>query len=279
MTHEKKLYDVRAFWDSNPLFSGESDFPTGSREFFEHHRFVYETDCFAGEIDPRIFPGDANNERVLDLGCGPGFWVIKLAQNGAQHVTAADLTQNAIALTQKRAEIYGIEATSSQQNAEDMTFEDSEFTHVNCQGVIHHTPDTAACVREIARVLKPNGTALISVYYKNFFLRLWPVLKYPAKIFANFGAGMKGRGRESIYTTSDVDEIVRLYDGVENPIGKAFSKSDFLKMLSPYFDVEDVFFHFFPARSLPFHIPGWLHRFLDRKFGFLIYVKCRRKKQ
>lgn len=278
MTHDKNIENVKAFWDSNPLFTGESDFPAGSREFYEHHRSVYEADCFAGKIDPRIFPVGTNKERVLDLGCGPGFWVIELAENGAQQLTAADLTDNAIELTLKRAEIYGVEVACSQQNAENMTFEDSQFSHVNCQGVIHHTPDTEACIREISRVLEPNGTALISVYYKNFVLKSWSVLKYPAMLFAMLGAGMKGRGRETIYTISDTDEIVRLYDGAENPIGKAYSRSDFLKMLTPYFDVDELFLHFFPARSLPFRIPNCLHRFLDRKFGFMIFAKCRRKK-
>jgi len=272
----RTIDDVQSFWETNPLFTGESDFPSGSKEFYEEHRLIYEQDCFAGRIDPRVFPDDQNKDKVLDLGCGPGFWVIEFSINGVKSITAADLTQSAISLTQKRADIYEVDIETSIQNAESMSFEDGSFSHVNCQGVIHHTPNTEKCVSEIARVLQPNGTALISVYFKNCFLRSWPILRYLGRVFSIFGAGMKGRGRESIYATNDVEEIVRLYDGAENPVGKAYSKSEFLQMLSQHFEIENVFLHFFPARSLPFRIPRWLHRFLDRRLGFLIFAKCRK---
>jgi len=273
---EKTIDDVKSFWESSPLFAGESKAPVGSKEFFEEHHSVYERDCFAGVIDSRIFPDEEHQKHILDLGCGPGFWSIELIKNGSQNVTAADLTENGLVLTQKRAELYGVKLTTSRQNAEHMSFEDGVFSHVNCQGVIHHTPDTEACVHEIARVLQPGGTAMISVYYKNFFLRSWPLLKYPGKILSWLGACMKGRGRENIFSINNVDEIVRLYDGDKNPLGKSYSKNDFLKLLSSSFEIEEVFLHFFPARSLPFRIPKWLHKFLDRKAGFLIYAKCRK---
>ena len=228
---EKTIEDVKSFWEASPLFAGESDFLPGTKEFFEQHRRVYEQDCFAGRIDPRIFPADSNKDKVLDLGCGPGFWTIELSNNGAKDITAADLTQMAISLTEKRAEVYGIEIETALQNAEAMSFGDDEFSHVNCQGVIHHTPYTEACVREIARVVRPGGTALISVYYKNVFLRTWPILRYLGKALSMLGAGMKGRGREKIYAASSIEEVVRLYDGVENPIGKAYSNQEFVRML------------------------------------------------
>jgi 2-polyprenyl-3-methyl-5-hydroxy-6-metoxy-1,4-benzoquinol methylase len=273
----KTIKDVKSFWEHNPLFTGESKFSPGSKNFFEDHRHVYEQDCFAGKIDERIFPDEANKNKVLDLGCGPGFWVIELSLRGAKIIHAADLTQQAISLTQKRAHIYNVKVQVSIQNAENMAFEDDSFSHVNCQGVIHHTPNTELCVSEIARILESDGTALISVYFKNIFLRSWPVLRFLGKGISKFGAGLKGRGRENIYATSETDELIRLYDGIDNPIGKAYSKKDFVNMLSEYFEIEDVFFHFFPARSLPFHVPNWIHKILDRRFGFLIYAKCRKK--
>ena len=131
-------------------------------------------------------------------------------------------------------------------------------------------------MREIARVLRPQGTAVISVYYKNLFLRSWPVIKPVGKLLSMLGAGLKGRGREGIYSRDQVDEIVRLFDGDNNPIGKAYSQRSLIQMLSPYFQVERTFLHFFPARSLPFSIPSWLHRILQRNLGFLILAICRK---
>lgn len=155
----KTVDDVRNFWENNPLWTGESKYRPGTKEFFEEQRRIIINDGFAGKMDDRIMPDEENRRNVLDLGCGPGFWTVELGLAGCKKITASDLTLKALELAQKRCEIYGINATLSQQNAEMLTFEDEEFSHVNCQGVIHHTPDTKACISEIARVLEDSGTA------------------------------------------------------------------------------------------------------------------------
>ena len=50
------LEQVRDFWESNPLWTGESDFEAGTQQFFDEHRNVYLTDCFAGYFDLRFLP-------------------------------------------------------------------------------------------------------------------------------------------------------------------------------------------------------------------------------
>jgi SAM-dependent methyltransferase len=263
---------VRQFWEQNPLWSGETRHEVGSCPYFEEHRRVVIGDCLAGRMDESIFPKGENRTRVLDLGCGPGFWTVELAGRGCRQIVAADLTQTALNLAKRRCEVYGVEAEFCIQNAEKLTFPDGSFAHVNCQGVIHHTPDTAACVQEIARVLRPGGTACISVYFRNILLRMWPGLWWMGRILAKAGAGMKGRGRERIFASRDANEIVRLYDGHHNPLGKCYSKREFLSMLAPHFRVDRVFYHFFPARAIPVRVPAFLHRLCDRALPFMIYV-------
>lgn len=268
---------VRAFWERNPLWTGESRHESGTRAFFDEHRQVYVDDCFAGTLDPRLFPDAAHNGDVLDLGCGPGFWTIELGLRSAERLVGADLTVAAIKLAAKRAEIYGIRAEFRQENAEALTFADASFDHVNCQGVIHHTPDTEAAVREIARVIKPGGTAMVSVYYRNWILRRWPLLRLLGRLLDRLGAGMRGRGREHIFAEADVDVIVRLYDGAENPVGKSYDRASFRALLEPHFVIEETFLHFFPARALPIRLPRGGHRWLDRRLGFLIYARLRKR--
>lgn len=276
-TQNHNIHDVRAFWEGNPLFSGESRFPVGSREFFEEHSKTIIADCFAGRVDERIYPSGDNKADVLDLGCGPGFWVVSLAQHGAKKITGADLTEKALELARCRCEVYNIDATLRQENAENLTFPDESFTHVNCQGVIHHTPNTERCVAEIARVLKPGGSATISVYFRHFLLRSWPIIRPFGSALSMIGGGLKGRGREKIFSLRDPDDIVRIYDGASNPIGKAYSRKQFVGMTEKYLQVEDVFYHFFPARSLPFKTPAIAHRFLDRNFGFMIFIRGKKR--
>ena len=274
------LNEVKHFWETNPLWTGESEFDPGSSRFFEEHRNIYLKDCFAGSFDVRFLPQPrvlGQKMRILDLGCGIGFWVTEFAMRGLHNLEAADLTQKALEITKRRLELHGARAELSLQNAEKLGFEACTFDHVNCQGVIHHTPDTSKAVAEIARVLKTNGTASISVYYKNIFLRLWPILRWAGWLFAKLGAKLKGRGRESIFTTKDVNELVRKYDGADNPLGKSYTKNEFVDLLEPQFYIEEVYYHFFPARAFPFKIPAALHDWLDRNCGFMIYATLRKR--
>lgn len=273
------LDEVKRFWNENPLWTGESQEEHGSREFFDEHRAVYIKDCFAGKFDARFYPPPRPNGQdmqVLDLGCGIGFWTAELGMRGIENLNAADLTENALALTKKRLAAYGIRAQLSLQNAESMTFSDETFDHINCQGVIHHTPDTEATIAEIARCLKPGGTLSVSVYYRNVFLRMWPYIRWIGILLSKFGAGLKGRGRENIFLESNVDNIVRIYDGADNPIGKSYTRAQFVQMLSNHLVVEETYLHFFPARALPFRLPKWLHRWLDQSVGFMLYVSARK---
>lgn len=268
--------DVRAFWENSPLFTGESKFDAGSAEFFKEHARVIIDDGFVGTMDERIFPTN-RNAAVLDLGCGPGFWLTQFAARGFTNLNGADLTERALELASARCRLLGISCNFSRQNAEALTFPNETFDHVNCQGVIHHTPNTEACVGQIARVLKPGGTASISVYYQNVLMRNWWWLRHPGRLAMFLGAKLRGRGRESIYGCKDTSELVRLYDGQNNPVGKDYSKKTFQQMLAPHFDIAETFLHFFPARTLPIPMPSFLHRFLDRNVGFLIFAQVRKK--
>ena len=83
---------------------------------------------------------------------------------------------------------------------------------------------------------------------------------------------MKGRGPANIFYLDNEDDIIRLYDGIDNPVGKAYTRNDFANILSPYFKIEKIFYHLFPARAFPFKIPKNIHRILDKKLPFMIYA-------
>lgn len=209
---------VCTFWENNPLWTGGSVYEAGSAQFFNVHRKVNYSDCVGGKFDLRFLPPPRPNGqtmKILELGCGIGFWVTEFALRGLCNLHAAELTDQELRLTKRRLEACGVIAELSQQNAEKLTYSDGSFDHINCQGVAHYTEKA---INEIARVLKPGGTASISVYYRNPILRFWPYMRWIGWSLAKLGGGLKGRGRKKIL---DIDEIVRLYDGVDNPIGKA----------------------------------------------------------
>lgn len=274
ISRDVNIEDVKKFWNNNPLFTGESHCKPSTLEFFEHHRHVYITDCFAGKLDGRVF--DVKKEfSILDLGCGIEFWVIEFYKKGFRNIIGADLSRNSLKIAKERAHLYGASNSNisfMKENAEKMSFSDSSFEHVNCQGVVHHTPNPEKVIQEIHRVLKKDGTALISVYYKNFILNNWPLFK---SIIGLLKPGLQGRGRENMYQEDSVDEIVRIYDGDQNPLGIAFSRVEFEGLLSP-FQICDIWYGFFPARALKIKIPTIFHKALSRIIPFMIFAKVKK---
>ena len=273
------LENVRDFWENNPLFAGESRYEVGSRDFFEEHKKIYFDDFLNRSFDHNLYtPRLPSDARVLDLGCGIGFWTVELSLRGHfDNIWGADLTKTAIQLTGKRLSFYGLKANLSMQNAENMSFSDLFFDHVHCFGVLHHTPNPQAAIKEIARVLKKDGSALISVYHTNVFLKFWPFLSGLGAVLCKKGIYLKGRGRENMLMKKDPKDIVRLYDGKDNPIGISYTKEEIIRAVEPYFTVESIFLTYFPTRFLPFKVPVFLRRFLAKKTGFLINLRLRKK--
>lgn len=246
----------------------------GTREWFVEHERVYLDDVFVGTV-PAMFSRDVSaTTRVLDAGCGPGFWVRHFLRLGVLNVTACDLTATAVALTERSLDLFGLSARVEVGNVEQLPYADGSFDHVNCQGVVHHTPDTPGALLELRRVLRAGGTFCFSVYHRNLLLRHPALLRSLLWAIAPF-ISMKGRGRESMLATADADEIVRLYDGRDNPLGRSFTIARLRAMLEPSFTIEEIALFYFPARVLPFRIPRSLHAWLSRHAGLMVALRCR----
>jgi SAM-dependent methyltransferase len=101
--------------------------------------------------------------RVLDVGCGPGRLAIPLARHGLD-VTGLDLDPAMI----ERARINAGRALGDDRrptfvvgDAASLAFPDGSFDLVVSTMSMHHWEDPIAGLREIARVLRPGGRALI----------------------------------------------------------------------------------------------------------------------
>jgi len=275
----KRIVDVKKFWEKNPLFTGESKYELGSSDFFNEHNRVYINDCFAGKIDKRILPKTGNNSLILDAGCGVGFWTEFFLKNNFTNIYSCDLTESAVIYTKKR--INNIKnfrkVKVSQQNIESLDYNNSKFSWINCQGVLHHTPNPELAINEFSRVLKSDGYLVISVYHKSILLKLLLKLvqSLPKKFTQNLS--LKGRGREALFMKGTVEDFIRMFDGVNNPIGTGYSKKEIRNLLEEKFEIDSFFKHYFPVRVLPFQIPLLIHKFLDKNFGLMIFVICRKK--
>jgi SAM-dependent methyltransferase len=267
------LDDVRRFWEANPLFAGVSRFVPGTREFFLDHQELALRE-HSGRLAPIFLKDIRPGSEVLDVGCGIGFWVHRFCAEGAA-VTACDLTARAVELTRQRLGLFDLQAEVSEGNAEALPYENARFDHVNCQGVIHHTPNTETCIGEFRRVLRPGGTLCFSVYYRVLALRS-PWLFQIITALARGWVALPGRGRENMLRTSAPEELVRLYDGRDNPIGKAFTRAEIEAMLAGRFEVLEVKRTGVPRCALPFAMPDSIHRLVSRWFGLMIVYRCRK---
>jgi len=105
---------------------------------------------------------------VLDVGCGQGIDLCEYARAGA-HATGVDLTPRHVELARTHLAELGLEGTVLQGDAEHLPFEDASFDRVSSNGVLHHTPNIEAALREIHRVLRPGGLATVIVYNRDSF--------------------------------------------------------------------------------------------------------------
>ena len=272
--NQPSIEAVRQFWDANPLFAGELPYEPGEKVFFEEHRRITLHDhggslgsIFTADVKPRT--------RLLDVGCGIGFWVHEFNLRKAL-VSACDLSSRAVQLTKHRLALYGLEGDIREGNAEELPYPDESFDHVNCQGVIHHTPNTQRCLEEFCRVLRPGGTLCFSVYYKVLPLRCRALYRFVSWSTRSW-LGMSGRGREKMMSASSPEELVRLYDGSGNPLGKAYTLTEVRAMLPKDFETIEVRRSGFPRRVLPFEMPDFLYRIISRTFGLMIVFRCRKK--
>ena len=148
---------VRDFWNADPCGSrylGDgADFEAHRRARYELEPYIHEFAGFA----------QARGKRVLEIGVGMGADYLEWEKAGA-FVSGVDLSSASLEQAKRRCEMAGYVPDLRVSDAERLPFADGEFDIVYSYGVMHHSPDTAKCIREARRVLKPGGALRIMIY-------------------------------------------------------------------------------------------------------------------
>jgi len=157
---------VRAFWQANPCGVKFADAAPGTRRFYE----LVEAHRYTKEWHIPIAAGfeKARSQKVLEIGCGLGTDGAQFAEAGADY-TGVDLTDAAVELARRRFELFGLSGKFQTADAENLDFADESFDLVYSHGVLHHTPDTAKAVKEVHRVLRPGGRAMVMLYHRGSY--------------------------------------------------------------------------------------------------------------
>jgi 2-polyprenyl-6-hydroxyphenyl methylase / 3-demethylubiquinone-9 3-methyltransferase len=107
-------------------------------------------------------------ERVLDVGCGEGWFTQALSEQGVA-VVGADVAREPLRRAAARCGTLDLRLIDEQRG---WPFADAEFDLIWAGEVIEHVADTASWLSELRRVLRPGGALLISTPAHDLLRRL-----------------------------------------------------------------------------------------------------------
>ncbi|MBV9523003.1 MAG: class I SAM-dependent methyltransferase [Alphaproteobacteria bacterium] len=257
--------EVQRQWDRDPCGSHyvKDAAPETLEWFAEVERYRYGT--YAPWMPKVMEFADHAGEQVLEVGAGLGTDLAQFAKNGAI-VTDLDMSSEHLRLARRNFELRGLRGEFRQGDAENLPFDANTFDLVYSNGVIHHTPNTQRTLREIHRVLKPGGRAIIMVYAENS-LHYWRNLV--------FAIGL----RQAQFAERSIADImsasVELSEHGSKPLVKVYTKRRIRAMLAGFSDISIR-----QRQMVPQERPRWLSRVpvaaLERVCGWNLIVKARK---
>jgi ubiquinone/menaquinone biosynthesis C-methylase UbiE len=172
----------------------------------------------------------------LDAGCGPGPLIPDLLRKGLR-VVGADLSLDMVKLASENVREQGLSSAHfSANNIDFLSFRDNSFDGVVTIGVLSYIPDIETTLREINRILKPGGIAILQISNRRslpeaetrFVVPLWDFLRrrssspdgekarFSWNPFSELGLNLRA------YDTRQLDRLCRL--------------TGFKKIVSEYYD-------------------------------------------
>lgn len=165
-----------------------------------------------------------NPQRILDVGCGNGYFAKKLGSiTGASEIFGIDISKNAI----KEANNLKISAKQIDTDQEKLPYKDNYFDFIFCGSVIELVLNPDRLISEIYRVLSPKGILIITYPNHSAWLsRLAVILGYNPyydRLSTKYNLGKlflpvkKGKEENStgfirLYSTRSFKEFVYIYD-------------------------------------------------------------------
>ena len=98
---------------------------------------------------------------VLEVAPGPGYFAIELAKLDGYSITGLDISRSFVSIARYNAERAGVAVDFRQGDAAHMPFPDRSFDFLLCRAAFKNFTQPVKALREMYRVLKPGGQALI----------------------------------------------------------------------------------------------------------------------
>jgi ubiquinone/menaquinone biosynthesis C-methylase UbiE len=109
----------------------------------------------------RIADGLRPADHVLEVAPGPGYLAIELARLGPYRITGLDVSQSFVRIAGDNAARAGVEIDFREGDAAAVPFAADMFDFIVCRAAFKNFSDPIGALREMHRVLRPGGRALI----------------------------------------------------------------------------------------------------------------------
>lgn len=171
-------------------------------------------------------------ERVLEIGPGYGTVGQLLAERGLDY-HALDISPGPVEMMRHRLEMLGVADARDhvkQGSALDIPYADESFDVIVTIGCLHHTGDLVGAVKEVHRVLRPGGQAMVMVYNRHSYRR---AILVPARMLLDGSWRDAARRAELARRTYDANS-----GGTAAPATEFASAADVRRIFAAFSEVR-----------------------------------------
>lgn len=248
----------RTWWEQLPMtyadWDAEQRLPESKEDFQQIERTIFDSSPYLRE---RFDFSQTSGKKMLEIGCGSGALSCRFARLGAK-ITAVDITEAAVMMARKNAELQGLDFDVQQADAEKLNFKNDTFDFVFSWGVLHHTSNMEQAFKEVYRVLKPGGRGLAMVYYR-------PSVAY--YIHGLYWLLLKGK----IFQGDTINNVQRHYtDGYHHRYLTQSEMNSLLESVGLTIHANTI--TQYQKKIIPL-IPNFLDKFLKSRFGMCLVTE------
>lgn len=153
-----------------------------------------------------------DGETVLDCGCGYGFYPLLMSKLRNVHVVGIDEALDRLRVGQEHTP----NASFVNGDGQGLPFADASFDKILLSEVLEHIPDQQAALKELRRILKPNGILAISVPHANYPLwwdpAAWIWTRLGGKPFTHTKFGSIWENHVRLYEPTELVRQVTMAD-------------------------------------------------------------------
>ncbi len=237
---------------TNPEKQGDA-VKNSVREFYNS----YPASNF-GVLQKLELPKLIRGKKVLDAGCGSGFFLFDYLFFGAE-VTAIDQSEVSINFIREQAQLLGFTPTLIRGDLETVSLPNDSFDVIFSTYVIHHTPNPQAVLEQFRRWCKKDGSIRLVISHKyNPDVLMQRILSPILYVLPWF----------SLLIPENIRKRTHWEDRFHHPYWKQMSKREAVRLCEAAgLEVRSAKVYGFTTFLLGYFIPPILNKLLDAMFG------------